>query len=804
MTAEQTAGSTQWADMEPYAQLVGALLPRAAGISLFDAGGEIRWTSEESVDAALPSLVRLSVAAAASRSSEAGERVMLGDGAPVHLFWLRNEQRDMFCIVAITWRGGDGDQRSFAFVHGLLRPLLEVLRRELLARARVEHPSGQGEDRDRDLDVLLFASTETELGAQTGDEIRGILQNTTNHLHCEFSALIMPERNLVVIRTAEGRKVDTSCLSRVHRHLLSLAQVRGEPTILNSSAALPGVNLSLRVLSCPVRGPTGRPAGVLALFRAADVAEFRERDAQLADLLARRVVAKVEASFDSLSGLLTRTVFEHRARAAMLARQNERGLSWSGLYIDTDRMHVINDNYGMHVGDRLIAKLGELIRSRLVPGALAARISGDRFAILLPSGPDDAMAFAEALRVGVAALNAMHLGASADANFSASVSIGVATMADPRVEFSHAFAVAETACKAAKDRGRNRVELYQSSDLSIMRRYEDINIAPTLSTAIRENRMRLDAQLIVPLDSQHNVPHFEILLRMIDDHGDTVGPDRFMSAAVRYQLMPTVDRWVLQETLRQLQPHAELLATRPVVFTINLSGQSLNEPDFTGFLVNLVRDSGLNPRLFCFEITESAAIANLAKAEELMRRMRTMGCEFALDDFGTGLSSLAYLRSLPVNMLKIDGSFVRDILKDPRAESMVQAIAHLSRSMNLVTVAEYVETDEIRLRVAALGVDYGQGFAIARPVPLTEVVLELPMYSRAALCPDEASATREIDLSGEDLEETLDAMAAALPRDPAGGEELIGADDDTQRRLEIILGDYDHSESILYQKAARS
>ena len=216
---------------------------------------------------------------------------------------------------------------------------------------------------------------------------------------------------------------------------------------------------------------------------------------------------------------------------------------------------------------------------------------------------------------------------------------------------------------------------------------------------------------------------------MIDDKGETVGPDRFMSAAVRYQLMPTVDRWVLNEAMRQLKPHAAILADQPVVFTINISGQSLGEPGFGDFVCDLLTSSGLNPKVFCFELTESAAIANLASAEVLMRRLRALGCTIALDDFGTGLSSLAYLRALPVDMLKIDGSFVRDILKDPRAESMVQAIAQLARSMKLVTVAEYVESDEIRLRVATLGVDYGQGFAIARPVPMTETVAELPVYA---------------------------------------------------------------------------
>jgi EAL domain-containing protein (putative c-di-GMP-specific phosphodiesterase class I) len=196
-----------------------------------------------------------------------------------------------------------------------------------------------------------------------------------------------------------------------------------------------------------------------------------------------------------------------------------------------------------------------------------------------------------------------------------------------------------------------------------------------------------------------------------------------------------VDRWVVHSAIEQLRPHAELLARQPVVFTINLSGQSLGEADFHDFLVDEIEHSGLNPKIFCFEITETAAIANLVRADALMRRLRAMGCEFALDDFGTGLSSLAYLRSLPVDILKIDGSFVRDILKDSRAESMVQAIAHLARSMNLATVAEYVETDELWLRVASLGVDYGQGFAIAQPVPLAETIASLPMFLQATVIP---------------------------------------------------------------------
>ena len=741
---------SSWAALEPYAKLVTALVPRAAGVAVFDTDGELRWTSEEASSPDLPPQVRASLVNAAASPTEAGERVLLEGDAPVYMFWLRDDAGELASCVAILWRTGETSPREFSFVHALVKPALEVLRRELLSRANIDSLRGALTARDRDLELLLSASDLPPKEGQDGaDEIRALLQNATDHLRCHVSALIVPEKSLVVLRTADGAPADTSVLARSHRHLISLAQVRRGPVLIPSfPIEVNGRKQAFHVLSCPVMHPSGRASGVLALFRTADEPEFTEREGRLADLLARRAAQLIEASYDAATGLLTRPAFEQRARAALASKQGER--SWSALYIDIDRLHVLNDNFGMHVGDKLIAKLGELVRQWLVPGALAARTSGDRFTLLLPGGADDAMRFAESLRAGAAALTGASLGASVDTAIDASISIGVAPLANPRVEFAHAFAVAESACKAAKDRGRNRVELYQASDESIVRRYEDINIAPNLRMALAENRLRLDAQLILPMSrAVESCPHFELLLRMIDDKGETVGPDRFLSAAVRYQLMPEVDRWVIRHALEQLKPHAELLASRPVVFTINFSGQSLGDAGFADFVVGLIQDSGINPAVFCFELTESAAVANIAQAEKVMQRLRALGCQVALDDFGTGLSSLAYLRQLPVDMLKIDGSFVRDILRDPRAESMVQAIAHLARAMNLVTVAEYVETDEIRIRVAALGVDYGQGFAIARPSPLEALIVELPMYATATgvggACPVLDPDTGEID-----------------------------------------------------------
>jgi len=425
-------------------------------------------------------------------------------------------------------------------------------------------------------------------------------------------------------------------------------------------------------------------------------------------------------SFDTLTGLYTRPAFESRVRLVVASGEDSPG--WCSLYINVDQLHVINDNFGMKVGDTVLGQLGELLRGRLPAGAFAARISGDRFAALLPGDLDEAERFGELLREAAEKLGEMH----GNSKLRVSISIGVATLDSNEGELMHSLAAAETACKAAKDRGRNRVEVYRANDVSLVRRFADINIAGRLHDAISAGRFRLDAQLILPFGRSGNLkPHYELLVRMLDETGTAAFPDSFMSAAVRYQLMQSIDRWVIETAIQRFKAHADTFSSVPFSFAINFSGQSLNDENFGNFLIERIRASGLPPELFCFELTENAAIASVTRARDLMRRLRTLGCGIALDDFGTGLSSLAYLRQLPVTMLKIDGSFVRDVVRDPRAELMVRAIAQLARTMSLTTVAEYVETEEIQARIATLGVDYGQGFAIARPMPLDDLLAEL-------------------------------------------------------------------------------
>jgi Amt family ammonium transporter len=265
-----------------------------------------------------------------------------------------------------------------------------------------------------------------------------------------------------------------------------------------------------------------------------------------------------------------------------------------------------------------------------------------------------------------------------------------------------------------------------------MRRSTDIVVVQALHEALAADRFALFAQPILPLGVERTEPRFEFLLRMVSENSELLPPEKFLSAAERYQLLPAIDRWVIKNALGALAAHASSLRGRAMRFSMNISGASIASDDFLQFLEGSVVDSGLPPEILCFELTETSAVSNLARADRLMQRLRALGCSFALDDFGTGLSSLVYLKSLPVSVLKIDGAFVRDAGTNQRTESMVRAIAQLARTMGMETVAEYVETDDLRTRMAALGVDYGQGFAIGRPVPIDQILGDLALYEAMA------------------------------------------------------------------------
>ena len=707
--------------LDPYGQLIRMLLPRAQSIVFYDRMGVCVWESD-GVEG--PDLIALmqdahsgDMAPDASGSDGFCER--LHGGQTAYVFLLRDDARELIGSVGLVCRDANGESRPFSLLHALLRPALQCLQRELASQSSIGDLQRSLSVRDRDLELLLGATQDEATNGDATDDFARLVQGCIDHLGCAVGALLIPEKNIAVCRTGAGTQASAGAevLTRTHRHLIGWTQLHRQTMTSNTPATTgPLANVPYKVLSCPVMHGAQRVLGVLALFKPLQAPDFDLRQVRIVELLARRVAFILLNAYDPTTGLLTRPAFEKRAHS-MLAAGNDS--NHCVIYVDIDRLHVLNENLGMHVGDEVIVRVAEAIRRSVTPRMLASRISGDRFALMLPDATvNHAQDLAERLRDSLEQLGFIRDRQTVEIT----ASFGIAAVMGGHHPLSHALASAEIACKAAKDRGRNRVEIYADGDQSIVRRYTDLTLVGTVRSALLDQRFRLEAQPIVALNGAPSHPKFELLLRMTDEAGNSVPPDKFLSAAERYQLAPAIDRWVVRQVIETLKPVAGPLHRLHACFAVNISGQSLGDAEFATFMESTLRDAGLPLALLSFEVTETAAVANIVRAEALIRRLRELGCAVALDDFGRGLSSLTYLKTLPVTHLKIDGSFVRDVVTDERSHAMLSAIVQLARAMGLETVAECVESDAIRQAIRDLGVSYGQGFSIGRPTPLDKVL----------------------------------------------------------------------------------
>jgi len=715
---------------DPYGRLLRMLMPSVRAIALHDGYCHRVWSSEDWDLADDTEVVKDTIAHALTDATEYPGLVRFDSDRVVYSFALRGEQVELLGVVCMTARlsGSRNEGRPLQYVRQLVQPALECLRRELLLRSRLGSRERDLDVRERDLSLMLDMSSGAEVGVSEGDEFDVILKAGLEHLGCALAALWVPDKNLTLSVTRSGNALSAPALQRAQQHLMAWMQLQQRTLVVNHISKVHSAKTSelaapYKILACPLRHPSERVMGVLALFNPPSAPDFDAHQTRIAELLAKKATVILQAQYDMSTGLMTRHAFEHQA-VPLLGNAVE-GAVHSILYLDIDRLHVINETFGMHVGDEVITAVAECLARTLPSTALAARISGDRLAALIPNtAVEAATTIAEQVRAAAEAIEP-HAG---QASIEVSVCVGVAPVGRAENALAHALATAEIACKAAKDRGRNRVEVFQDSDQSIIRRHTDILVIGKLRDALGSDSFRLDAQPILPLRGNYGRPSFELLVRMLGERGEIIPPGKFLSSAERYQLMPTLDRWVVRRAFQLLGAHRSAVGDEAARFAINLSGQSLQDESFLEFVVQELLANNLPGNSVCFELTETAAVGNLEKAQRFLRSLQEVGCQFALDDFGTGVSSLAYLKDLSVNYLKIDGSFVRDSLISTRSESMIKAIAQLAKVMCLETIAEYVETDALRVRMADLGVDYGQGFAVGKARPLEELLEELAIF----------------------------------------------------------------------------
>lgn len=446
----------------------------------------------------------------------------------------------------------------------------------------------------------------------------------------------------------------------------------------------------------------GEPVLCCALL---DVTEARELSNQLS----------YHATYDDLTGLVNRREFEDRLQEVIdiaSLHKTENVLC----YLDLDQFKIINDTCGHMAGDEMLRQLSQVLYDNVRKDDTLARLGGDEFAILLEHcSITNAERVANKIRQVVQDFRFIWQGKT----FNISVSMGLVPIAQDGETITEILRRADSACYAAKDAGRNRIHVFRFDDSELALRHGEMQWVTRITTAIDEGRLELWKQKILSVSNDGDHLHYELLLRMRDEDGDLILPGAFLPAAERYDLASRIDRWVMQSTFEWLATHPETLE-RLSMCAINLSGRTLSDAEFLEEVKQNFRKTGVPASKICFEITETAAISNLSNATMFMKTLKDLGCEFALDDFGSGLSSFAYLKNLPVDFVKIDGFFVKDVTTDPIDLAMVKAINDMAHATGKKTIAEFVEDNEILQVLIDLGVDYVQGYGIARPSPLGE------------------------------------------------------------------------------------
>jgi len=460
-----------------------------------------------------------------------------------------------------------------------------------------------------------------------------------------------------------------------------------------------GDNYAVELTAAPIEDYDGSIIGAVLVFR--NMTAIRDMANQMA----------YQATHDSLTGLINRDEFERRlVEAINVARNNHE--EHVLCYMDLDQFKVVNDTCGHIAGDELLKQLTVLLHRKIRKSDTLGRLGGDEFGILfLDCRLDKAR---QIIRILCNTINEFRF-VWGDKSFEVGVSVGVVAINSQSGGLTEVLSAADSACFVAKDLGRNRIHVYQPDDQILSQRRGEMQWLPRIRHALENDRFQLYYQKFVPVSSPDSEYNIELLVRMIDEKGEIIPPMAFLPAAERYDLMPVIDRWVINNAFVNLKSYQLFNSDTNYMWTINISGQSLGDEYFMDYIIGKRLEHQIDASRICFEITETAAVTNLTDATHLITALKEEGFRFALDDFGSGLSSFNYLKHLPVDYLKIDGSFVKDLMDDPIDYAMVESINQIGHILKLKTIAEFVENNETLQILKELKVDYAQGYAIHKP-----------------------------------------------------------------------------------------
>jgi len=709
------------------AGLLHSLVPRAESFCFYNLERQCVWTSADADDFEVDNVVGelpRQLIAGLNDDDEPLKRT-LASARTILALPVIDEAREVIGILVSLFSKNAGKSASFnpGMLKNILEPAVELIGENLRVLHELVQSNGQMQEVERELELVYEVDEKIHGTSRRHSSLAQLVGQSGRYLGINYSILLIPSKRIRISAThASWKNVNRKVLDRYLIDVL-LPKLEGhrQPRVFEIPAIQGSTNKAeqgYHVLLSPLLDKHGNVEGIFAQLGRVDKQDFTNSDQRFMSHIVRKVEYVIEQSFDSMTGLMNRSGFEAQLHESWRALSSATDIHQL-IYFDLDNLQLVNDSFRRKAGDEVIMRFARLLEEDLPHSAVLSRLAGDEFCILLTHADTaTALQYANDIREKRSAMRYLQ----GDKSLQVTISIGIAEFAHANGDEGSALTTARMACESAKDHGRDRVEVFDEGNQSIIRRYDDMQLVAEIQQALDGEGFELCAQPIVSLSGRSSNPRFEILLRMADSEGNSVSTEALFSAAERYHMMPQIDRWVVSKSIAALVENKDSIVDAGAIFSINLSGQSLGDDDIFGFIEEELQHGGLSPSALCFEITESAAVSNLTKAQSVIDRLKGHGCTIALDDFGAGLSSFAYLKNFNVDTLKIDGSFIRDISENRISESMVAAITQVAEVMELQTVAEYVESDMTRQLITKLGVDFAQGHLVGKPVPLSEAL----------------------------------------------------------------------------------
>jgi diguanylate cyclase (GGDEF)-like protein len=709
--------------------LLHSLVPRAQCFCFYGSDRQCVWSSDGADDYEVDNFVvdlPGELIDEASGDAEAIRRT-LNSGRTLLVLPVFDDTENRLGLLVAVFSRNAGKSSSFnpKMLVNILRPAVDLIGESLVLGQNLQAAARQSELIENELTLVYEVDEKIHSTSRSHSGLAQLVGQSGRFLSIAYSVLLIPSKRIRVSAThSSWKSVNRKVLDRyLIDHLLPKLEGKRWPAVFE----IPGIDgadntpdKGYQTLLCPILDKHGNLEGVLAQLGRINDEDFSKSDRRFMAHIVRKVEYVIEQSFDAMTGLMNRSGFEAQLQESAKTLSNGDD-THQLIYLDLDNLQLVNDTFNRDAGDAVIVHFARLLEEDLSRHAVVSRLTGDDFCILLTnSDTDKAMQLAQSIRERGQSLRYLE----GDKSLQVTMSIGIAEF-NAEIDGGRALTTARMACEAAKEHGRDRIEIYDDQNLSIIRRHDDMQLVTRIQQALDGDEFELYAQPIASLSGVDERPRFEVLLRMKDESGEQIPTSSFFSAAERYKLMPQIDRWVISNTMAKLSNESGTLALDKTIFSINLSGQSLSDDDILEFIEDELENCGLPPELIGFEVTESAAVSNLKKAQAFIDALRSRGCMISLDDFGAGLSSFAYLKNFNVDTLKIDGGFIRDITDNRISESMVAAITQVAKVMELDTVAEYVESEETRQLISDLGVDFAQGHIVGRPIPLGDTLQQL-------------------------------------------------------------------------------